>query len=184
MDGQLTHKDRLMAYLTATGMRQKEICNAVGVEPVTYRIRRDTVEFQILVEEAHKEIRARIIDRSVRLEDKVNDLAEDIALPTIEELCRGAENESVKLKAAQDIADRSTDMPQKVAGTLIDNRKIIQIPIVALGNMKKALTETGRQEIVDLVEQEEKMIEEGRQAEAMKIFTIEEFEREGAKAIE
>lgn len=109
-------------------------------------------------------------NRPQQLEEEFNKEAL-MSLRTLATVRDLAQKDGDRIKAAEGILNRSTDAPriERHKEGLTQNL-IVQLPVKVIENVKTALKEVGRGEVVDLLER--RMIEE----RGMGIMTPEEFE--------
>jgi len=150
----LSDAHRMMAYMDAQGKRAGEIAEATGfaVNRV-YSIRLEK-KYQEFLAEVRREIKERAIAAAANLISRYDEEAPK-SFETIVELRDGAENESIRLKAAEHIIDRAPAAPKVVkvdGGGGGDNILKIYLPAASVEGIQKALTDTGRADMLELLE--------------------------------
>lgn len=181
---ELSSFHQMIAYKDAVGKGPTAIAQELGCSVQTVYNARGVPEYVALVESVKREIRERLVDNAARVQEAYNEEVMP-AFETTRELHKGADSDAVRLGAAKDILDRAPDAPkvQKHLGD-IDARMIIQFPVQAVGNMKQALEDVGKGEIVEMLErgggfeaQEDQVSEDGMiravPIEEMETFCIE-----------
>lgn len=174
----LSPRDQMIAYMEAAGMPPREVSQRVGLSYQRVYVIRQTADYQTFLTDLKREIREKVVDNASKLVETFNEEAMP-AFETLQKLHKDAENENVRLGAANSILDRAPDAPKvnKNTGT-VDARTILQLPVRTIEGMNQALTEVGEAEIVELYE------EAGRwQApeDSMQLISLEELEEQGAR---
>jgi hypothetical protein len=158
---QLKPAHEIVAMLEARGCNDTEICEATGYSMGHIsRIRHNAPGYAVCVSEFKNEIQGKAIDETVDAIDRFNGMVPKMA-DNIENLALHANKEGVRLRATMDILDRAPDAPKRVhRQENLEERKII-FGVQVVENMRKALTDVGADEVVDLLEGEDFTTEEG-----------------------
>ena len=147
-----THEQ--IAYMEALGQKPMAIAEKVGLNiGSVHRIKADPL-YKLFLSEIRREMREKAIATGVDLVERFNVEAPGAA-DTLFELHREAEKDGDRIKAAVEVLDRSTEAPQP--RRIIDNQGEgglhIHIPGTAMKGIAKALTDTGHEDTLELLEQ-------------------------------
>ncbi len=147
-----THEQ--IAFMEALGQKPMAIAEKVGLNiGSVHRIKTDPL-YKVFLADVKREIRERAIATGVDLVERFNMEAPGAA-ETLFDLHANAEKAGDRIKAAVEVLDRSTEAPQP--RRIIDNREEgglhIHIPGTAMKGIAKALTDTGHEDTLELLEQ-------------------------------
>jgi len=148
----LTPEHLFVAHLIAERRTNAEIAQATKYsEDYVGTLRGDTL-IRLKVREISDEIEAKRIQSVTDLGMFFNNAAIEAASGVLD-LARSAEMENVRLGACKDILDRAPDAPKAVKyEPSASEKRIIQLGLAAVEGMKEALAETGRKDVVELIE--------------------------------
>ena len=150
---ELSDKHRMMAYMEAAGKGVSEISEETGLSAGrVYGIRCEAL-YKTFLAEVRREVKERAIVKATNIVERYDEEAPR-SLDTILELRDEAENESVRLKAAEHVIDRAPSAPKvvKVNEGGGDNILKIYLPAASVEGIEKALTDTGKEDLLDLLE--------------------------------
>jgi len=149
----LSARDQKMALLEAMGKTTAELREIYDLSPQGLYKVRSQHEYKVLVAELRREVQDRTIDREVFLITRFNQLAPD-AVDTIEDIMRGGEKDSDRLKASEMVLDRAPDAPKALRREESQTEEIVKVMfgVQNVEAMKAALEDIGDDDIVDLID--------------------------------
>lgn len=148
-----THEQ--IAFMEALGQKPMAIAEKVGLNiGSVHRIKTDPL-YKVFLADVKREIRERAIATGVDLVERFN-LEAPGAAQTLFDLHKDAEKDGDRIKAAVEVLDRSTEAPQprRILNNPEEGGLHIHIPGGAMKGIAKALTDTGHEDTLELLEME------------------------------